>query len=361
MGDDDGNEDDSVILLDGEVSEREEEPANRATPVGRNRNHLQCVVCMEECEVQGEHMPFTLRCGHAFGGSCIRSWLHAGWGTCPTCKQRAESQHLRPLRLPAGAPAVVRDASELEEERKRSGRERERAEKAERELKRAKADLKRAHEQLKHAHAAKRSADPSLPSHDKRPRPAGELVQCSGASAIALRSGILSACACDRVLSAPFNRPGSMVAGAALRGRATCAEAGGEGGERLAAATPDAERGLKVASLSHGSLALEMALPRKPTCLAWHPRDNSIGAVSTFASPLSCGFRRVEEPVEPGERQWAFSAPPLGLQRVSRPGARSQARRKDEGKNRIASAVDTTFGPQDEGHRDRCRRHIPFS
>ncbi|XP_005180852.1 E3 ubiquitin-protein ligase RFWD3 [Musca domestica] len=58
-------------------------------------NGLECSLCMQNCEMSGEHRLCSLKCGHFFGESCIRIRLKES--ACPECKTKARQRHIRYL------------------------------------------------------------------------------------------------------------------------------------------------------------------------------------------------------------------------------------------------------------------------
>ncbi|XP_061392022.1 E3 ubiquitin-protein ligase RFWD3-like [Musca vetustissima] len=58
-------------------------------------NDLECSLCMQNCEMSGEHRLCSLKCGHFFGESCIRIRLKEA--ACPECKTKARQRHIRYL------------------------------------------------------------------------------------------------------------------------------------------------------------------------------------------------------------------------------------------------------------------------
>ncbi|XP_031619782.1 E3 ubiquitin-protein ligase RFWD3-like [Contarinia nasturtii] len=71
-----------------------------------------CSICLDSWESKGEHRLVSLKCGHLFGDSCIRRWIHEcapQAKCCPTCKNKAAPRDLRPL---YAKRIVVADKSE---------------------------------------------------------------------------------------------------------------------------------------------------------------------------------------------------------------------------------------------------------
>ncbi|GAM27878.1 hypothetical protein SAMD00019534_110540 [Acytostelium subglobosum LB1] len=69
-----------------------------------NGDEANCVICYDYFHQTGEHRPAALKCGHIFGGSCIRKWLDQkkSHGMCPNCKEKASKRDIRDIFLPKG-------------------------------------------------------------------------------------------------------------------------------------------------------------------------------------------------------------------------------------------------------------------
>ncbi|CAI9097954.1 OLC1v1034481C1 [Oldenlandia corymbosa var. corymbosa] len=60
---------------------------------------LFCPICMEGWTTGGDHQVCCIPCGHIYGMSCIKKWLHqlGNRGKCPQCNRKCKLKDIRPL------------------------------------------------------------------------------------------------------------------------------------------------------------------------------------------------------------------------------------------------------------------------
>lgn len=74
---------------------------------------LECAICLQPVETEGEHAPAALPCGHCLGWHCINKYLTTAAKRCPLCQRPCKANSLRKLFLPAVVTSPAEESTAL--------------------------------------------------------------------------------------------------------------------------------------------------------------------------------------------------------------------------------------------------------